>query len=90
MNDWKTQLTKLFKDRENITPSELAVAKVINIMPDIKLSLSDDIILDNDDLIIASRMYEIILHDGDNVIVMPTASGQIYYLIDKVGEPYVS
>ncbi|NGM81282.1 hypothetical protein G5B47_02520 [Paenibacillus sp. 7124] len=90
MDDWKTQLTKLFKERENVALTEIAVAKVIDIMPDIKLSLSDDIILDVDDLVIASRMYEIELQAGDSVIVMPTASGQIYYLLDKVGEPHVS
>lgn len=90
MDDWKTQLTKLFKERENVSPSEIAVAKVISIMPNIKLSLSDDIILDADDLVIASRIYEIDLQTGDSVILVPNASGQIYYLIDKVGEPHVS
>lgn len=48
------------------------------------------IILEANDLVIASRIYELILHVGDDVIVSPSASGQLYYLIDKVGVPHVS
>ncbi|ULO09675.1 hypothetical protein H1230_13395 [Paenibacillus sp. 19GGS1-52] len=90
MNDNEVRFTKYFKDRDNKTPEEIAVAKVITIMPNIKLSLGLDIILDADDLVIASRIYDLILHIGDDVIVTPSASGQLYYLIDKVGAPHVS
>lgn len=90
MNDWAVQMAKMFKERENKTPEEITVAKVIDPMPNIKLSLGDDILLDLEDLIIASRIYELILHVGDDVILIPSASGQLYYLMDKVGEAHVS
>ncbi|WP_340004265.1 hypothetical protein MHH52_20695 [Paenibacillus sp. FSL K6-0276] len=54
------QFAKLFKDRDNKTPEEIAVAKVINIMPNIKLSLGTDIIFDADNLVNSSRIYELI------------------------------
>lgn len=90
MNNNEARLAKFFKERDNKTPEEIAVAKVVTIMPNIKLSLGSDIILDVEDLVISSRIYELILHVGDDVIVTPSASGQLYYLIDKVGAPHVS
>lgn len=90
MEEWCVQLAKMFKDRDNKTPEEVTIAKVIDVMPNIKLSLGEDILLDSQDLIIASRIYELILHVGDGVILIPTVSGQIYYLMDKVGQPNVS
>lgn len=90
MSDWAIQFAKMLKERDNRTPEEVGIAKVIDPLPNIKLSLGDDIILDAEDIVISSRIYELILYSGDEVIVMPSASGQLYYLIDKVGEKHVS
>lgn len=87
---WDVQMAKMFKDRDNKAPEEATIAKVVNPMPDIKLSLGDDIILEEEDLIISSRIHELILHTGDDIIIIPSASGQLFYAMDKVGVKHVS
>jgi len=85
LRSWEYQLARLFKDRDNKPESEELKAKIISPLPNISISLGDEIILDEKDLIVANRIYQMDLHPGDEVIVLPAGSGQTYYLIDKVG-----
>jgi len=85
MRPWAVQLAQLFKERNNTAPADAAIATIISPLPDITVSLLDEILLDQDDLIIASRLYELDLQSGDQVILIPAANGQRYYMMDKVG-----
>ncbi|MBO7747347.1 DUF2577 family protein [Paenibacillus sp. MWE-103] len=85
MKPWAVGVARLLKERDNKPPSGVALATVISPLPEMSLSLTDDIILDTADLIVASRLYELELQAGDVVIVLPSEGGQIYYVMDKVG-----
>ncbi|MEC0370891.1 hypothetical protein [Paenibacillus chibensis] len=86
MESWEVQLATIFNRKAGEDPAAEAVsAKVISPLPNISLSLGDEIILDEENLIVANRIYEIPLQPGDEVILLPTAGGQIFYLMDKVG-----
>lgn len=85
MESWELTLGKMLKDRDNKPAIEAASAKVISPLPNLSVSLGDEIILDEDSLIVANRIYQLDLKPGQEVILLPTAGGQIFYLIDKVG-----
>jgi hypothetical protein len=82
---WAVDLGKLFKDRDNKPLSGMALATVITPLPEISIALSDEIILDKEDLILSSRIVELMLQAGDQVILYPAAGGQFYAVMDKVG-----
>lgn len=87
MESWEVQFATFFNNRKSgaDAAAEAASAKVISPLPNISLSLGDEIILDDENLIVANRIYEIPLQPGDEVILLPSAGGQIFYLMDKVG-----
>nr|WP_306220689.1 DUF2577 family protein [Cohnella sp. WQ 127256] len=94
------RLTKLFKERNNPPPVGAIIGEVISGFPNLSVSLGDEIILDDDQLIIGNYLYRmhyhlddlhhtpvpITLSSGDQVIMVPTANKQVYFVIDKVGE----
>lgn len=88
MNRWDVELANIIKERNNPKPSGMIVGKVISGLPDLQISFGDEIILDTDQLVVANRLYSLQapLADGDMVIVMPDPQGQIYFVLDKVGE----
>lgn len=98
MEKWEVGLAHLFKERNNPKQTGITIGKVISGLPDLTVSLNDEIILDTDQLVIANRLYHMHRHDeanstinlplvsGDKVILVPATSEQIYYVIDKVGE----
>lgn len=88
MESWEVSFARMFKERDNEPQESAATGKIITVSP-LSVGLGDEIILDNEDLIISSRIYDLYLKVGDPVILIPTASGQKYYVIDKVGKANV-
>lgn len=88
MDKWDVTLAQMLKDRDNPKPNGVTVGSVISGLPDLRISLGGEIVLDADQVIIANRLYhlETPLASGDEVILLPNASGQIYVVIDKAGE----
>lgn len=80
--DGIAELAKLFKERENKQYGGPQLGKVVTVPPDIKISLGDKIILTKKHLIIADHVVAGMLL-GDIVIIIPSADGQQYYLVDK-------
>lgn len=88
MEAWEISFAKMFKARDNKPQEGAATGKIITVSP-LSLSLGDEIILDNEDLVISSRVHELYLKVGDSLMLIPTANGQKYYVIDKVGKANV-
>lgn len=90
-------LARLFKERENPKIMTVCTGKILSPLPDIKVQLGDSIILTSENLIISASLTQgykdesdtvnvrMELNYGDEVILLPTADKQVYYLIDKVG-----
>ncbi|SDT22246.1 hypothetical protein SAMN05444162_3460 [Paenibacillaceae bacterium GAS479] len=85
MEEWSINMAKMFKERENKAPLEPTTGKVIGLLPNLRLSLGDEIILDDEDIIVSNRIYSLNLVVGDELILFPSANGQAYYVMDKVG-----
>ncbi|MWC26627.1 hypothetical protein [Paenibacillus sp. MMS18-CY102] len=85
MKNWAVEVAKMFKERNNPAASGATVATVLSPLPAISLSLTDEIVLDAEDVILSSRIGELSLAAGDLVIVLPSEGGQIYFVLDKVG-----
>ena len=88
MEAWEISLARMFKERDNKPQEGAATGKIIKVSP-LSVSLGDEIILDNEDLVLSSRIYDLYLKVGDLLILIPTANGQKYYVIDKVGKANV-
>lgn len=88
MDKWDVQLAGLLKDRDNRPAPGAVIGKVVSGLPDLAVSIGDEILLDADQLVIANRLYYLPepLAPGDEVILFPGPGGQVYYAIDKVGE----
>ena len=85
MEDWEVKAALLLKERDNKPQESTSTGLVVNPSP-LMISLGDEIILDEEDLIISNRVYEMVLKINDQVILLPAANGQQYYAIDKVGK----
>ncbi|SMG58190.1 hypothetical protein SAMN06295960_4639 [Paenibacillus aquistagni] len=85
METWEVQLAGLFKERNNPKRIGVTAAVIIDPLPNLKIGLGDEIILDMDQLIVANRIYQLSLKAGDEVVLVPATSEQQFYVIDKVG-----
>ncbi|MCG7410569.1 DUF2577 domain-containing protein [Paenibacillus sp. ACRRX] len=85
MENWEVELAKIFRDRDNKKSMDITAAVIIDPMPNMRIGLGEEIILDTEHLIIANRVHSLALRRGDQVILMPTSNEQVYYVIDKVG-----
>lgn len=85
--DGITELAKLLKERENRDYLGPQIGTVVNPLPNIKIRMGEKILLTSSHLIIASRLTEIELQSGDEVILIPSTDGQRYCAIDKVVSP---
>lgn len=118
-----TELAKLFKARESVTPPSITTGTVVSPLPNPKIRLNDVIVLEKEHLIFSSSLidgYERrikfededagvtasagdpshahtiskievetkmqwidTLVSGDEVILIPSMDGQLYYVVDK-------
>ena len=85
MDKWDVELARLLKERNNRPNMGVVIGKVIRELPDLLVSIGDEIILD-EELLIANRIYSLALLAGDQLILMPSSDGQTFYVMDKVGE----
>lgn len=85
MNQWEVDLAKLFKERENPAPDGITKAIVISPLPNLRLSIGEDIILEGELLVVSTNIHRLNPKVGSAVIVMPTSNGQTYYVLDGVG-----
>lgn len=88
MEKWDVTLASLLRERDNRPAPSISMGKVIAGLPELSVSVGSEIILDSDQLIVGNRLYKLPepLVPGDDVILIPDPGGQIYYVIDKVGE----
>ncbi|MCY9529175.1 DUF2577 domain-containing protein [Paenibacillus alvei] len=87
MESWEVQFAQLFKERNNPKKTGIVAATIIDPLPNMRISLGEEIILDMDQLVVANRVYQLKeLKQGDQVVLVPTTNEQQYYVIDKVGE----
>lgn len=84
MEQWEVEAAKMFKNSGKASQMSISTGKVISVKP-ISIELSDEIILDNNDLVISNRVALMELQPNDGLILISNSSGQIYYAIDKVG-----
>ncbi len=85
--DALTELAILIKGGQdpttaNITKS-MTTAKVITPPPNTNIQLNETITLDNEQLIFTETVVTKGLINGDEVILIPTADEQMYFVIDK-------
>lgn len=81
---WDYDLAKEFKKRNNNDPTGPIIGKVISLTPNYKISIHDgQVFLENEHLYITFTLQETLLVD-DEVLLIPTTSEQIYFVIDKV------
>ena len=80
--DGFTGFAKFFKQRENAPSSSITTGIVIAPTPDVQIRLNEVVILDKENLVFAAHMIDAI-KQGDEVIIMPVADGQLYFVIDK-------
>ncbi|KEZ85545.1 hypothetical protein IO99_13690 [Clostridium sulfidigenes] len=76
---WDVDLAKEFKKRTNSTPYGPVIGKVIGVNP-LRISIFDG-------KVIISKMYvcsRISVEIDDNVLCIPTADEQKYFIVDKV------
>jgi len=85
LDKWDVELARLLKERNNRPNMGVVIGKVIRELPDLLVSIGDEIILD-EELLIANRIYSLALLAGDQLILMPSSDGQTFYVMDKVGE----
>ena len=86
METWEVRFAKKLKGLENPNPTGITIGKVVQPLPQMKVSVGEEIVLDIDDLVISNRIYQLSLSAGDQVILLPTTSEQQYFVLDKVGE----
>lgn len=100
MSDAITELAMLFKERDNKPSISFVMGTVKSTMPIVIEPEGINFNLDADDLIIAERLTEYdeevtineqvttIHHEGlkqyDRVVLLPSADGQRYFVIDRV------
>jgi hypothetical protein len=86
--DGISELAKMLKERENKNFQGITRGKVISPSP-IVIKLGDKIILSTakSNLIISetikNKVLNAALNAGDEIILIPTADGQVFYAIDK-------
>lgn len=85
--DALTELAILIKGGQDPTPTNAAksmtTGKVISPPPNTNIQLNETITLDNEHLIFTETIISKGLINGDEVILIPTADDELYYVIDK-------
>ncbi|WP_019241519.1 MULTISPECIES: DUF2577 family protein [Bacillus] len=75
------QLFRIHGHNRDIT---IETATVVTPLPKLSLRLSDGVVLERDDLIVAERLTkDVTLKAGDKVILIGNEITQFYYAIDK-------
>lgn len=85
--DGISELAMLFRERDNKEYMGPLVGTVVSPLPNIKIRIVEKILLTGRHLIIASKLTEMELQPGDEVILIPTTGSQRYYAIDKAVRP---
>lgn len=88
--DGISELARLFKERDNKPYMGPIVGNVVSPLPDIKIQIDNNIILNISNLVISNHTYmhyknidDTWLVIGDKVILIPSTDEQTYFLIDK-------
>ncbi len=85
--DALTELAILIRGGQDPTTAKAAksmtTAKVITPPPNTNIQLNETITLDNEHLIFTETIISKGLINGDEVILIPTADDELYYVIDK-------
>lgn len=80
--DGLTALAKMFKSRENQSLSSIGTGTVVSAPPEIIVSFGNISDLDKDDLVFSSGL-EKSLKSGDEIIIIPSADDQTYFVLAK-------
>ena len=80
--DSLTEFALLLKERENQSVPTISTGIVTSLPPSPMIRLSDVILLDNEQLIFAENIVASLI-TGDEVILIPTIDGQLYYVVGK-------
>lgn len=85
--DALTELAILIRGDQDPTTANAAksmtTGKVISPPPNTNIQLNETITLDNEHLIFTETIISKGLINGDEVILIPTADDELYYVIDK-------
>lgn len=85
--DALTELAILITGGQDSTPANntrsMTTGKVIAPPPNTNIQLNETITLDNEQLIFTETVVTKGLINGDEVILIPTADEQMYFVIDK-------
>ena len=91
MEDWRVGISKIIKQRDNISKIGNQIGKVVSELPDLKISFLDgNAILTMDDLYCCngvfadSDVYEDTFKSGDLVLLVPDESESKWFIIDKI------
>ena len=80
---WYNELAKEIKNRDNKMPETPLVGTVVSVSP-LKISIfNNKVILNREKCYICQKVSNSLLA-GDNVLCIPTQSGQKYFIVDKV------
>jgi len=71
------------KEPQKPTTKSMTTGKVISPPPNANIQLNETITLDNEQLIFTEMVVSKGLNNGDEVILIPTADEQQYFVIDK-------
>lgn len=96
MEKWDTGLAKMFKERDNKAQIGMLVGEVITTLPDLSVSIDEEIILDMDQLIVANRLYTMHTHEAHEggsdtyytPIPVPLAAGDKVILMPAANEQF--
>lgn len=80
--DALTEFAKLLKERDNQQLPSATTGIVLSLPSNPKIRLNEFIVLDKDQLVFAQSIVST-LSVGNEVILVPVADGQLYYVIDK-------
>lgn len=78
------ELAKMFHERNNNNPLGPVVGLVVSPPPSIQVSVGDKILLDSSDLIIGALTHKDGINPGEEVMLIPSADGQTFFLVEKV------
>lgn len=79
--DGITELAKMFKDRNNPNILGVQIGVVVSPLPNLIIRLGEQILLDNEELILAYSLGTLI--KDDEVILLPTTDNQTFFVLDK-------
>lgn len=78
------RLGKMFKDRDNSKCEGFLIGKVVSPLPNIQISIDENIVIDRSYLIITNTIANTSIVKGELVALIPSSNNQTYLLFDKV------